>query len=183
MRVLHLGCGRTKTDDLALPDGTTVVTLDADPNLNPDIICTLGLDRIPLPDDSIDVAVAMHVLEHIGQQGQTDAWFFFWEELYRVLRKNGQLHFESPLYSSVWCWADPQHCRALSPTAFLFFDQDSYRIKNSRITPYRIKCDFRPTENFIVRPDTNPGIAAKEEFSHFSGILRAQKPFNPWWED
>lgn len=183
LHVLHLGCGRKDRESLGIPEDAQLTTLDAEPLLNPDIVCTLGRDPIPLPDDSVDTAIAMHVLEHIGMQGQTDAWFYFWEELYRVMRPGGQLHFESPLYSSVWCWADPQHCRALSPQAFIYFDQDSYRMPGSAITPYRIACDFVPMEQFVGIPDGNPSVANVEEFSHFRGILEARKPLRPWWID
>ncbi len=177
--VLHLGCGRRK---LEMPEGAELINLDAEEHLNPDIVCKLGRDPIPLPDDSVDLAIAHHVLEHIGKQGETDEWFFFWEELYRVMKPDGELHFESPLYSSVWCWGDPQHTRALSPQAFIFFDQDNYRIPDSSISPYKIKCDFKP-DVFTPLSSGDEGTLRMEKVSHFSGRLKAEKPLRPWWED
>jgi SAM-dependent methyltransferase len=184
MKVLHLGCGR-KGRDLSIDsrEPAEIITLDADARLAPEIVCTLGRDPIPLPDNSIDLAVAIHVLEHIGRQGETAEWFFFWEELYRVLTPGGRLEFESPLYSSVWAWGDPSHVRVLSPQALVFFSQDSYRLEGSAISPYRIACDFLPLQTFEGMTDTNPQIAAQEQFSHFRGILTAQKPLRPWWLD
>lgn len=160
-----------------------MVTLDADPQLAPDVVCTLGVDPLPFADDSVDHAIAVHVLEHIGRQGETDGWFFFWEELYRVLRSGGTLAFESPLYSSVWAWADPTHTRALSPQAFVYMSQDSYRLAGSAISPYRIRCDFAPAGPYEGLRDVNPDIAALEMRSHFRGTLVAKKPLRPWWED
>jgi len=182
MVILHVGCGRKKSERFGLADTDTLITLDADPTLEPDIVCTLGRDRIDLPDDSVDGLIALHILEHIGRQGETDQWFYFWEEAYRVLKPDGELHFESPLWNSVWSWADPQHCRALSPQSFLYFSQDSYRNAESSITPYRIKCDFDVIGTFSARPDRNANVAAQEEVSHFSGAFRAIKPLRPWWE-
>lgn len=176
MRVLHLGCGRKKAEDFGYPDAE-VITLDADPNNEPDIVCTLGKEPIPLPDDSVDLAVAIHVLEHIGRQGETAEWFAFWEDLYRVLKPGGRVEFISPLWSGVWCWADPTHTRALSPQAFVFFSQDHYRIPNSAISPYRIKCDFGAVE--FVGQYGQDGTTVE----HFSGKLVAKKPLKPWWED
>ncbi len=165
--ILHLGCGRSAP--LQSPD--KVVTLDADARLNPDIVCCLGKDPIPLPDDSVDTAVAFHVLEHIGVQGDTREWFYFWEELYRVLKPEGRLEFFSPLWDSVWAWADPSHTRVLSPECFMFMSQANYRIERSTISPYRINCDFVPIR------------FSKEETGNFAGILIAKKPLQAWWND
>ncbi len=166
-RTLHLGCGR-KTLDVRIGD---VVTLDADEKCNPDVVCVLGRDELPFPENHFDAAVAIHVLEHIGRVGETWGWFFFWEELYRVLKPGAELQFESPLWSSVWAWADPSHVRPLSPEALGFFDQANYRIKGSAISPYRIRCDFVALPPYI---DTMNG--------NFRGVLRARKPLRPWWE-
>jgi SAM-dependent methyltransferase len=180
IRVLHLGSGRKGREVPLVSEAKLhVTTLDADAFVRPDLVCELGVQPIPLPDNSIDVAVAVHVLEHIGKQGETPEWFAFWEELYRVLAPDGELRFESPLYDSTWAWADPSHTRALSPQAFVFFSQDSYRVPGSAISPYRIRCDFVPAEPFVGVPDSNPEIAAVEQFSHFRGTLRAVKPFRP----
>ncbi len=184
MRVLHLGCGRKGREvPLVTEPIASVTSLDADAFLEPDLVCRLGAEPIPLPDDSVDIAVAEHVLEHIGRQGETGEWFAFWEELYRVLVPDGELRFQSPLYDSVWCWADPTHTRALSPQALVYFSQDSYRSPDSRISPFRIKADFVPARPFKGVPDSNPEVAAREQFSHFNGWLRAKKPLRPWWED
>lgn len=181
VKVLHLGAGRRGHFQLPQYPDAKIVTLDADPRVDPDIVCRLGEDPIPLEDDSIDHATAIHVLEHIGRQGSTREWFYFWEEIYRVLKPGAPLYFESPLYFSVWAWADPSHVRALSPESFLYLSQDSYRLGGA-ISPFRIQCDFR-SAGFTPRRDSNPEIAAREEFSHFSGTLRTVKPLVPWWTD
>jgi SAM-dependent methyltransferase len=171
MKVLNLGCGRRDLRGLA-EAGTEWITLDADPLVEPDIVCNLGKEHIPLPDNSIDTAIAIHVLEHIGRQGDTAEWFAFWEDLYRVLIPGGSVEFESPIYSSVWAWADPAHVRALSAESFIFFAQDNYRIKDSAISPFRIKCDFVPT-----------AFEMGSTKDSFRGELRAVKPLRVWWED
>lgn len=193
LTVLVLGCGRKQDPafyGLSRMDGTPVeasdlnwITLDADPWVQPAIVCTLGVDPIPMPDDSVDLAIAMHVIEHIGTQGQTQEWFQFWEELYRVLKPGGRLQFECPLATSVWAWADPTHTRGITEYSFLYFMQDSYRHKHSAIPTYRIKCDF---ESVVLerRPDAmNPDVRKLEEHTMIGGILRAKKPLRPWWED
>lgn len=186
--VLHLGCGRKRDLKAAYGLNQTpdwrVTHLDADARLAPDLVCRLGNDTIPLPDNSIDLAVAWHVLEHIGWQGDTEEWFFFWEDLYRVLRPGGVLCFESPYYTSIWCWSDPTHTRAISEHSFLFFNQDAYRVEGSMISPYRIACDVQwvsapslPKGWTLVHDANNPG-------SHsIRGMLSARKPLKTWWSN
>lgn len=159
---LLLGAGRKKEEGFT--------TLDKDRLLKPDIFCDLGIVRIPLPDDSVDYVKAIHVLEHIGKQGQTRAWFYFWEELYRVMIPNGTVYFEVPKWSSVWGWGDPSHVRLLSPESFVFFDQDSYRIKDSIISPFRIKCDFKLVRYADISPE------------FWAGQLEVRKPLRVWWK-
>ncbi len=167
--ILHLGSGRVGRK-LRETEEFDVVALDQDERLKPDIVCCLGKDPIPLADNSVDEAVAIHVLEHIGKQGETTEWFQFWEELYRVLKPGGKLEFLSPMWDSVWAWGDPTHTRVLAPQSFIFFAQDNYRIDGSPISPYRIRCDFIPAK-FTEEPGGNLG-----------GILVAKKPLKPWWE-
>ena len=181
MKILHIGSGRKGKDLPILADyDAEIITLDEDDRLEPDIVCSLGTQAIPLSDNSIDQVVAWHVLEHIGRQGETKEWFLFWEEIYRILIPDGQLQFECPLHSSLWAWSDPSHTRALSPYSFLFFDQDSYRITGSAITPFRINCDFKSL-GFEGVADGNEQIKQQEKVSHFRGVLQARKPLNPWW--
>ena len=161
---LMLGCGRKRLDNF--------IHLDADARLKPDLVCKLGEDRIPLNDNVVEYAYANHVLEHIGYQGQTYGWFYFFEELYRVMKNGGVLIFESPMWNNVWSWGDPSHTRALSPESFVFFNQDSYRIEGSIISPFRINCDFITLEPYKVLSN-----------GFFQGKLAARKPLRVWWED
>jgi len=176
MKILHLGCGRSRVPKLIpVDESAEIVTLDADSSLSPDIVCCLGRNPIALPDDSMDEAIAVHVLEHIGKQGETAEWFQFWEEIYRVLKPGGKLKFLSPFWSAVWAWADPTHTRALSPEALYFFNQANYKILDSPISPYRIHCDFVSETFQMIQTVENGPI------EHFAGILTARKPLQPWW--
>jgi len=196
VRILHVGCGRKQLpasdllasvglhiDEPLLPP--VVWNLDADGRLHPDLTYRLGdLDApLPLADDSIDLVIAWHVLEHVGHQGEAAEWFRCWEELYRVLTPGGWLYAECPHYDSVWAWGDPTHTRAMSAEALYFFAQDSYRIPGNMISPYRIRCDFVPMalngmpDGVAVLPDpTNPRHAS------LRFAVRAVKPLRPWWE-
>ena len=194
--IVHLGCGRKQHGVADLfpliglnPEGpfkdAHLTHVDADPQLQPDVVCTLGRDRLPLPDDSVDLVVAWHVLEHIGRQGETAEWFAFWEDVYRVLKPGALLYAECPYWSSVWAWADPTHVRGISEHALMFFNQDNYRIPDNMISPYRIACDLRlvgalatmPRGWTILRDPADPQVAS------IRFTLAAYKPLRPWWRD
>lgn len=195
--VLHLGCGRkqrlAQLPTITCTDHTgavahppiRLINLDGMAETGAHLTATLGHDVIALPDDSVDLILAIHVIEHIGRQGELDAWFQFWGEAYRVLKPAGRFQFLSPYYTSVWCWADPTHSRAISKEAFIYLDQDCYRIppEQTAIPGYRPPCDFKAAR-FELVPDSNPDVRAREpQGSHLAGALLARKPFRPYWED
>jgi SAM-dependent methyltransferase len=189
LTMLVVGCGRrqalsdynpTRGETLLTADEVDLLTLDANPHVNPRVLCTLGRDPIPLADNSVDIGIAMHVFEHIGPAGDARAWFYTFEELYRVLKPGAMLQFECPYYSSLWAWADPTHVRAISEYSFLYLNQDAYTCGGS-IPDFRPACDFVLTE-WHLQPDSNPDVAAREvNGSHINGRLVARKPFNAYW--
>lgn len=192
--VLHLGCHWKHTpEDLGLQlrrvDGTPdprpvwLINLDMDPVVQPDLVCTLGRDRIDLPDDSVDLVIALHVIEHIGASpGDAAAWWQCWGELYRVMRPGARLQFECPYYSSLWAWADPTHVRAISEMTFLYLCQDAYRCGGA-IPDYRPPCDFTVEKMETIPDHTNENVRQMERVSFIRGALAARKPFRPYWED
>jgi len=193
--VLHLGCGKKQTPEAlgmafsgtkgeALDRPVRFVNLDANPYVKPELLCMLGRDPIPLPDDSVDLALAFHVIEHIGEIGKSESWFYFWAELYRVMKPGARVQFECPYHSSVWAWADPTHIRAISEYTFLYLNQDAYR-SGGAIPDYRPACDFvMPSEDWSLRVDQNADVAVREPLgSHIRGHLTARKPFRPYWLD
>jgi len=192
MTILHLGCGRKQTfAQIGLQlvkngqpietDGLTLINLDRLADVKPDIVCDVGKDRIDLPDDSVDVILALHVLEHIGRQGEMDEWFHAFEEMYRVLKPSGIIRFECPYYSSCWAWADPTHTRAISEYSFLYLNQDAYKETGTAMPDYRPNFDF-VLQDWFTKQDCNPEVVAKEgDKSHIVGSLVARKPLQPYW--
>lgn len=192
--VLQVGSGRKRTleqmgmylkhqDGSPFTGGIQLINLDMLAHTNPDIVCELGVNRIDLDDESVDAVIAMHILEHIGRQGELAPWLFAWEELYRVLRPGGVVRFECPYHSSVWAWADPTHTRAISEYTFLYLNQDAYRSPGSAIPDYRPRCDFELVACELIPDHTNADVRERERISFIRGTLQARKPFRPYWED
>ncbi len=169
------------TESGPYPGEITWIDLDGNPTVNPDVLCVLGVDPIPLEDNSVDVALASHVIEHIGEIGKVEGWFYFWQELYRVLKPNGRVQFECPYFSSCWAWADPTHIRAISVETFIYLNQDAYTVGGS-IPDYRPQFDFLLAQHALRADSGNAEIAAREEASFINGTLVARKPLNPYWE-
>lgn len=158
--ILVLGSGNKKFNG--------AITLDQERAFNPDIVCKLGVDVIPLDADSVRLAIAIHILERIGSLGDTERWFHFWEEIYRVMKPDAILKFESPKWNSVWAFACPSNCRPISAECFAYLNQDNYS-NDSGISPFKIRCDFKLIEIHNVNQD------------FFGGTLQAHKPLKPWW--
>lgn len=189
--LVHLGCGRKKLDAATLLEGCgfaarepyQVVHLDQDARLAPDVVCTLGVDPLPFSENSVDVLLAWHVLEHVGRQGEAAAWFQCFEEAYRVLVPGGLFLIGCPYYTGIWAWSDPTHTRAISEHSFVFFSQDAYRVPGSMISPYRLRCDLpiTPIPGLPKGWDLTTNRDPKDVMIRVA--LTARKPFVPWWED
>src|SRR5689334_7975502 len=75
LRILHLGAGSRKV--------VGAVTVDINPRLSPDIVWDLNDFPYPLGDNSFDVVVCEHVMEHLEHVVSV------MEEIHRVLRPGG----------------------------------------------------------------------------------------------
>ena len=89
LRVLDVGSGPDSNAKRYWPDAT-VLTLDADPDTNPDVLGDLF--HVPEPDASFDRILLSHVLEHVEYKRATDAL----TEMARLLAPGGELHVFVP---------------------------------------------------------------------------------------
>lgn len=78
---LHLGCGHIRLDDYVNVD-----------KFNPKADVQADLLSLPFPDESAEVVVANHVIEHISWQYQMRLY----EEFHRVLQPDGVLKLGYP---------------------------------------------------------------------------------------
>jgi SAM-dependent methyltransferase len=109
---LNIGCGKVPLE------GYTNVDQFNFPGV--DIVCTIGTEPLPLPDDSVDEIVANHVLEHLAKP------LPFMEELYRVAKHGCTATFRVPHGASNDAFEDPTHVRQYFPGNFYFFSQRAY---------------------------------------------------------
>ena len=167
---LLIGAGRNHAKKIAMPekpDWTKLVTLDINPDHEPDVLYDLKNIPLPFEDDTFDEIHAYEVLEHTGQQGDYEFFFRQWSDFWRILKPEGFFCGTSPARKSQWAWGDPGHTRIVSKENFIFLDQQQYAVQVGE-TPM---CDYR----WIYKADFDP-VWIEEKGDMFVYVLRAIKP-------
>lgn len=124
---LNLGCGYRGIDGY--------VGIDCIKTECTDIVHDLEDYPWPFDDNSVQEALIIHFLEHIGDLNA------FMDELYRVMKDGGIVGVEGPYWTSVGSWQDPTHKYALSQELFYYFDK---RFRDSQQMPhYPSKANFQ----------------------------------------
>lgn len=148
MKELVIGAGNSKTKHLYTNDDkyTSPIYLDIDETSNPDVLWDLNDRPLPFDDEEFDEIHAYEVLEHVGKQGDWQAFFEEFEEYFRVLKPKGKFYGSCPSISSPWLWGDPGHTRVICTETFTFLSQKEYEIQvgKTSMTDYRdyYKGDF-----------------------------------------
>jgi len=116
-----------------------------------------------IPDNSVDEIEASMLVEHIPhvtylgskngmKEGFDDCFYLFFDEIYRVLKKaefepdnpnvptRGFARLITPYYTSMRCWQDPTHARAISEASYLYLNK-KWR-EDNKLDHYPVKCDF-----------------------------------------
>lgn len=157
---LLIGAGKRREKILhgnkSSADWTELVTLDINPDVEPDVVWDLTQRPLPFSDNTFDEIHAYEVIEHLGRQGDYRSWFEEWSEWWRILKPAGLFIGTSPHWSSPWCWMDPGHTRAIGPEVFAFLDQSEYtrQVGVTPMTDYRLiyKADFKQFHSQIHEP-------------------------------
>ena len=142
---VNLACGQTKED------GWIGVDLVACPGV--DVVHDLNAFPWPFDDCSVDEAFVSHYVEHIPLEarGGGDGLIAFMNELYRVLKPGAKCTIVAPYYTSIRCWQDPTHRRAISEATFLYFNKQ-WLITN-KLDHYPIRADFEFQFGYLMRQD------------------------------
>lgn len=124
-----------------------------------------------IPDNSVDeincsmfVEHLPHIIEGHGMKwGYHDCFYLFFDQVYRILKPaeydennpnvplKGFAKIVTPYYSSMRCWQDPTHYRAISETSYLYLNKQ-WRIDN-KLDHYPVTCDFDYTYAYNLSPD------------------------------
>ena len=104
-RVLEVGCGAGHLTRRLAERGVDVTGIDANPNASEiagtDRVQTMRAEALDFPDDSFDVVVSVHAIEHIPELEAA------LEEMGRVLRPGGRVLFIYPAEPIMGFYAIP----------------------------------------------------------------------------
>jgi predicted SAM-dependent methyltransferase len=129
---LDLACGQNKTEGY--------FGVDVSEDVKPDAVINLEEYPWPIASDSAEDIICNHYVEH------TSDLIKFMDEIYRILKPGGKVKFVAPYYTSMRCWQDPTHKRAISEATFLYYNKQ-WRDVN-KLDHYNIKSDFDYTYGY-----------------------------------
>ena len=144
----------------------------------------------PLPDNTYDVAIAAHIVEHIPhhivRNGQIvpfdddyqDGWFAWFAELWRIMKPGGIAYVLTPYAWSNAGMSDPTHTRYCTFATFNYFNngdddtESAFRYKLGS----RWKIDFN-TVIWIPHDQAYTVVRAKEAVMVGVGAFNYQQEF------
>jgi len=117
---LDIGCGAHK-------QGPDWVGLDIQKLPGVDIVHDINVHPWPLPDESVLMAIASHLVEHIPpvqvtKRGTRFPFIEFMDEVWRVMKFDGEFAIACPHGSSQGYLQDPTHCNPINETTWAYFD-------------------------------------------------------------
>jgi SAM-dependent methyltransferase len=128
---LDIGCGENK-------QGGGFVGIDKRDLPGVDIVHDLEVFPYPLPDECCLVIVGSHIIEHIKPWLTID----FMNELWRIMKPEGQLALCTPYAGSPGYWVDPTHCNGFVAGTFQYFDPDYPLWQIYKPHPWKIEKGF-----------------------------------------
>lgn len=167
---LLIGCGSRREKLLyqgSRQEWIGLVTLDSEPDHNPDHVWDLNVRPLPFATGSFDEIHAYEVLEHIGTLGDWRGLLQEFEEYWRILKPGGHLFATVPSWKSMGAFGDPGHTRVISAMTIAFLSQAEYE-KQVGVTPM---ADYRSG----YRGDFD-AMLIDDDGESFRFILRAAKP-------
>ena len=166
--LLDIACGQRKQ-----PGATGIDIAECE---GVDIVHDLNNYPWPIDSDSVQTAMCSHYIEHIPMihvqhDGRNkDALLAFFDEVYRILVPEGQLTILVPYYTSVRCWQDPTHRRAINENTLLY-TWKHWRVEN-KVDHYNVSCDFDFAYGYSIDPvwSQRPEETQRFALRHYNNV-------------
>lgn len=126
---LDIGCGDNKQKGF--------VGMDVRKLPGVDIVHDVEKFPWPLPDGCVSFALASHLVEHINPHG--GVFIDFMNEVWRVMKREGQLWIATPYAGSRGYWRDPTHCNPCNEETWMYFDPFEPRYQGALWRIYKPK--------------------------------------------
>jgi 2-polyprenyl-3-methyl-5-hydroxy-6-metoxy-1,4-benzoquinol methylase len=134
-KILDVGCGQNKTPQAIGIDRRQSKGVSS--TSQADIDHDLTKFPWPIADNSFDLVICQHVIEHLPDTVKT------MEEMNRVTKPGGKIFIETPHYTWFEAYRHYEHCHKFSFGAFDYF------LKGNR----HYKTDFRFADRYIFFDD------------------------------
>jgi SAM-dependent methyltransferase len=156
-KFLNLACGQNKVEGFF---GIDLVKTEA-----ADVAMNLEWFPWDIESESAEKIVCSHYVEH------TSDLIRFMDEVYRILKPKGTIEIIAPYYTSMRCWQDPTHKRAISEATFLYFNKN-WRDVN-RLDHYGIKSDFDFTYGYDITEELKNRSQEYKDFAikHYWNVV------------
>lgn len=92
------------------------INVDINPDIEPDIVHDLNKFPYPFGDQTVDVVILSHLLEHL------DSVTAVLEELHRIVKKDGKIVVVCPYFRSIWAHLDPTHKHFFTVDTLSYYD-------------------------------------------------------------
>jgi len=181
----YFGIDIKKTENTDSVMDLEVFPWDIESESAEEIICSHYVEHTPYEtyskriinaiNDSNDYDQLKSRIAQIDLNAPSDGLILFMNEVYRILKSevvdtNGETHggrirIIAPYYSSIRCWQDPTHRRAISEVTFLYFNK-GWRDAN-KLSHYGITANF----DFLSGYDMQQDFASKHEEARNFSVL------------
>lgn len=148
---INIGSGGVKLEGF--------VTCDYDALAEPDHIVNLETDTLPFEDNTVEVVVAHHILEHLGP-----GYFHCLQELYRVCKPGAFIDIRVPHHRHDYFYDDPTHRRAITVGGMLLFSKKHNQLCREQGAASSRLGDYFGVDFEIVDWDYSPSNAYRLEF-------------------
>jgi hypothetical protein len=131
---LDLACGQNKQE------GFTGVDIAGDMDVKHDLMVTPW----PFKTNTVDETFSSHFVEHIPHYrpefNGADGWWVFFNELYRVCKKDAKCVFYHPYSRSDRAFWDPTHTRYIHELTWYYLSKEWRQAQ--KLDHYHAECDF-----------------------------------------
>ena len=147
---LDLGCGKNKKEGFHGVDSLEFEGVDT----------VLDLTQTPWPweDDSVEEVHCSHFIEHLTWPERVK----FFNELYRVMKKDAKAAIILPHWNSSRYYGDPTHKEPFSEFAFYYLSKN-WRKDNAPHVGY--ECDFHATWGYSLNPAL---VSRNQEYQQYA---------------
>jgi predicted SAM-dependent methyltransferase len=148
---INIGAGSTKIEGF--------LTCDYDKLNNPDYCFNLETDTFPFANNSVEIVVAHHVLEHLGE-----GYFNCLKELYRVCKHGATIDIRVPHHRHDYFYDDPTHRRPITVGGLRLFSKKHNRLCKEQDAASSRLGDYFEVDFEILEWDYIPSQKYKEQF-------------------